>query len=241
MKNRVFLFLAIAISAIKTIDAFDHQYENYGKLLSKHVVNGGVTYSILGPAILEVSRTEFENVDSGTFLKFTEKEKIAFLINVYNFYTIDLIVQNLPLKNGIRDIAEPWDKKFIKLFGVKVSLNHIEHQLLRKKYFEPRIHFALVCASKGCPELSDMPFTALNLDKKLNNAGKRFLQDTTKNRIEGKTLYLSQIFEWYGSDFNAMHNGGYREYVGKVLGIPVETYSIKFLPYDWSLNEAKCR
>jgi hypothetical protein len=109
---------------------------------------------------------------------------------------------------------------------------------LRKKYVEPRIHFALVCASKGCPALPDKPFTALSLDNQLDYAGKRFLKDTTKNRIEGKTLYLSQIFEWYGSDFNATHKGGYREYALKTLGVKADEYKIEFLPYDWGLNSA---
>lgn len=236
MKSATIIFFTITAS---TVAAFDHQYAKYGNLLSEYVADGGVIYERLhsGDNVLGPVRSEFEKVESKAFSAFSEKEQISFLINAYNFYTLDLIVQNLPLKNGIRDIASPWDKKFITLFGKKVSLNHIEHQLLRKKYTEPGIHFALVCASKGCPELLDKPFTAISLNKQLDYAGKRFLMDTTKNRIDGKTLYLSQIFEWYGADFNATHKGGYREYVGNVLGIPIEDYKVKFLPYDWSLNK----
>lgn len=204
---------------------------------------GGVHYDRLKehPEKLVVIRKEFEAVDSKSFATFSEKEQCAFLINAYNFYTIDLVVQNLPLKKGIRDISAPWDKKFINLFGEKASLNYIEHDLLRNKYKEPRIHFALVCASKGCPEILDKPFMSVDLDKQLDYAGKRFLFDKTKNHRDGKTLYLSQIFEWYGLDFNAKHKGGYREYVGKVLGIPVEAFEVKFLPYNWSLNRAESR
>jgi len=181
----------------------------------------------------------FEIVSSKDFNGFSQNEQIAFLINEYNFYTIDLIVSNLPLKSGIRDIASPWDKKFIYLFGEKSSLNFIEHDLLRKKYSEPRIHFALVCASKSCPALINRPFLASTIDSQLNDAAIFFLSDTTKNIVDGKTLKLSEIFKWYGDDFNKINKDGYLGYIKDILRLEKTDYKVKFLKYNWSLNNSK--
>jgi len=230
----------ITISVSLNLSAFDHSYATYGQLLDKYVKDGNVDYeSMIGSPDLQSISALFASVDSNRFNRFSLDERIAFLVNAYNFHTIELIVQHLPLKNGIRDIPKPWDTAFIPLFGGKISLNHIEHDLLRKKYNEPRIHFALVCASKSCPELYGKPFTPFNLDRQLDNAGKRFLHDSSRNRIKGKTVYLSRIFKWYAADFNSRYKGGFREYVGSVLGIPIVTYKITFLPYDWSLNRVQ--
>jgi len=231
--HKVLLLLLLAGSIVV---GFDHRYPMYSKLLALYVENGSVHYDKLktDTDIIRTVRREFSAADKAVFEKFTEKERIAYLVNLYNFYTIDLIVQNLPLKNGIKDIEKPWDIKFVPFSGKKVSLNHIEHEILRKQFREPGIHFALVCASKSCPVLPGKPFDAMNLDTQLKQSAVLFLQDRSKNRIDSTTLYLSQIFEWYGQDFK----GGYLEYIGRVMGIPVDGVIVKFLPYNWDLNDA---
>ncbi|MBN1982371.1 MAG: DUF547 domain-containing protein [Chitinivibrionales bacterium] len=230
------LFLSIALMATVAFP-FDHTFKSFGRLLSVHVCNGSVDYAGISAQAGTLSSItgEFESVTTGQFSRFTEKEQLAFLINAYNFYTLLLIVKHMPLKNGIRDIEKPWDTTFILLFGKKVSLNYIEHELLRKKYREPRIHFGLVCASKGCPQLPDKPFSAAGLDVMLDASARLFLADTSKNRVRADTVYLSQIFEWFGADFTVLR-GGMRAFVAPLMNLKKEDYIIRFLPYDWSLN-----
>jgi len=184
--------------------------------------------------VTDVIDKELASLTKVEFDKLKETDKIAYLINVYNFYTILLIKQNYPV-SSIRKIKKPWDTPIVPLFGKKVSLNHIEHEILRKQFKEPRIHFALVCASIGCPAITDEAYIGDKLEKQLDRAAKVFLADNGKNRIETKTLYLSKIFEWYGDDFKEKY-GGYKEYIIQLLKLSGD-YKIKFIDYDWNLNE----
>ena len=220
--------------------ASDYHFKTYDTFLQRYVCIEGVDYAgILHDNALVAPLRELTTIDQATYNAFSESGKIAYLINVYNFFTIGLIVNHFPIKTGVRDIDKPWSTEFVPLFGTKVSLDYIEQTLLRKNFSEPRIHFALVCASKSCPTLSNKAYSGSKLDLQLTEAAKKFLIDTTKNRVEGTTLDLSQIFNWYGSDFKKTY-GDYREFVIKTLGLQGK-YSVKFLDYDWHLNNAMCQ
>ncbi|MFC1476439.1 DUF547 domain-containing protein [Fibrobacterota bacterium] len=215
--------------------SFDLTYKKYDEFLAKYVCNNGVVYSKLSKDnITDVLAQELSSLSKAEYDKLNEANKIAYLINVYNFYTILLIKQNYPV-TSIRKTKKPWDTQFVPLFGKKVSLNYIEHEVLRKQFDEPRIHFALVCASIGCPSISDKAFIGSKLDQQLDEVAKTFLNDKAKNRVEGNKLFLSKIFEWYGDDFKKKH-GGFKNYVISVLGLKGK-YTIKFTNYDWNLNE----
>jgi len=225
----IFLIMSLVFS-------FDPSYQHYDSLLQETVCKGGVQYKrLLDKPRFEAIKNNFEHLSRKEFDGFSEKGKLAFLINVYNFYTIELIVDNYPLKNGIRDIRKPWGQEFIPLFGEKVSLDYVEHTLIRKYFDEPRIHFAVVCASVGCPPLLDRAYTAENLDTQLDKAAKIFLTDSSKNYVKKNRLYLSKIFQWYGDDFNNKH-GSFKNYIKEVLDLTGK-YRVTFLEYDWSLNE----
>lgn len=224
---------------IFTLFTFSHtaDYTNYGAFLKKYVCNKGVAYSkIMNEEIFGQIDKEFSLVTEKSFNGFSKNEQIAFLINLYNFNTIVLIKNHYPI-SGIRKISNPWDQKIVPLFGKKFSLNHIEHKILRKNYDEPRIHFALVCASIGCPEMSNEAFTGKNLENQLDKVARIFLTDTSKNRVDGKKLHISKIFQWYGKDFSNKF-GGYKKYIIETLELSGK-YSIKYLPYNWNLNETK--
>ncbi len=227
--------LTAVLFLISVTTGFDLTYKNYNDFLGKYVCNKGVAYAkVAKDNSMDALAKKLSSLSKGEYDKLKESDKIAYLVNVYNFYTILLIKQNYPT-TSIRKIKKPWDIKFIPLFGTNVSLNHIEHELLRKLFPEPRVHFALVCASIGCPEIAEQAFVGSKLDKQLDTAAKKFLADNKKNRIESKTLYLSKIFEWYGDDFKAKY-GGYKEYTIKLLKLS-DTYKVKFVEYDWNLNE----
>ena len=132
-----------------------------------------------------------------------KNEKLAYWINAYNAFTVKLIIDNYPIKS-IKDIGKPWDKKFITIDGKNLSLNHIEHEILRKMN-EPRIHFAIVCASFSCPKLDNQAFTADKLEAQLTRVTKAFLADKNRNEISEKSIKISKIFDWFSKDFTEKH------------------------------------
>ncbi len=211
-------------------------YRDYGALLSNYVCRGGVAYDLLAktPQVLEKARAELTSVNRAGVATLPASGQIAYYINLYNLYTIDLIVRHLPLTTGIRDIANPWGVKFVPLFGDTVSLDNIETDILRKRFKDPRIHFALVCASRSCPVLQNAPYTGDSLDAQLARAAYNFLTDTTRNTFTDHSMSVSKIFEWYGGDFKKAF-GSFSSFIATTLARPVGP-EVHFNKYDWSLN-----
>ena len=213
-------------------------YRDYGALLSEYVCRGGVAYDMLAknPGVLDKARTELTSVNRDGVAALSRNGQIAYYINLYNLYTIDLIVRHLPLKTGIRDIPNPWGVKFVPLSGKLVSLDNIETDILRKQFNDPRIHFALVCASKSCPVLQGTPFTGDSLGAQFKRAAFAFLADTSRNTFTDHAMRVSKIFEWYGDDFKESF-GSFSSFIAATLARPVGP-EIHFNEYDWSLNKA---
>ncbi|SDX64322.1 DUF547 domain-containing protein [Hymenobacter psychrophilus] len=165
-----------------------------------------------------------------------QAEQMAFWINAYNAYTIRLILDNYPLKS-IKDIGEPWKKVFFSIGGTKMSLDDIEHGILRKKFDDPRIHFALVCASISCPPLRPEAYTAARLSAQLDAQGRAFLNDTGKNKLNAQSAQLSNYFNWYKDDWNK--NGqSVVKWVNKYAKTNIsDNTKIGYLDYNWNLNE----
>lgn len=166
-------------------------------------------------------------------------EHKAYWINAYNAFTISLIIQNYPVKS-IKDIGglfkSPWDVEFINIGGTIYTLNHIEHEILRKEFADPRIHFAIVCASRSCPNLRNEAFDASRLDKQLDEQATAFINDSSKNRISSVDIEISKIFDWFKNDFTA--NESLINFLNKYSKIKIDpNASVSNLSYDWSLNE----
>ena len=169
-------------------------------------------------------------------------EEMAFWINAYNAYTVKLILSNYPIK-GIKEIGgripfvnSTWDIKFIKIGDELLDLNNIEHSKLRKKFNDPRIHMVLVCASKSCPALPQEAIRSSTLDSQLDQASIIFVNDPFKNSITDTSIQLSMIFKWYAMDFRAA--GGVKAFVNNYSKKKLnDKTKIKYLNYDWSLNE----
>ena len=197
------------------------------------------------PAQLNGYLGQLAAVKESDFNKWSEEQQLAMLINLYNAATLKLIIDHYPVKS-IKDIGglfkKPWDIESLTLFGKPTTLDHVEHGLLRKKYDEPRIHFAIVCAAKGCPALRPGAYTAAQLDAQLNEQGEKFLRDSSKNRIDAsnKTIYLSKIFKWFEEDFTK--NGSLTDFVKPYFtragskGLN-DSFKVKHTDYDWSLNK----
>ncbi|MFD2822926.1 DUF547 domain-containing protein [Lacinutrix iliipiscaria] len=164
----------------------------------------------------------------------TKEEKLAYWINAYNAMTIDLIVQNYPL-SSIKDIKDPWDQRLWKLGDKWYNLNEIEHDILRKMD-EPRIHFAIVCASFSCPKLQNEAFTAINLEEQLTQAAKEFLADKNRNEISQKSIKISKIFQWFSKDFK--QNGSLIDFLNQYSDLQISPKAKKsYKDYNWDLNE----
>lgn len=204
-------------------------------------------------------------VEQSTFNSWNKDKQLAFLINAYNAYTIELILTEYPDIDSIRDLgsffSSPWKKEIAPLLGETRTLDEIEHELIRgtnqttKTYNEPRIHFAVNCASVGCPALREEAYTGDKLDSQLEAQTKRFLADASRNKMSDDTLYLSKIFDWYSEDFERK-DGEWRgtstltEFIllykdamqltdAQVSTLKNNTADIEFLNYDWALNAAR--
>ncbi len=181
---------------------------------------------------------------------------LAFWVNAYNAFTIKLILSRYPRIGSIKDIPRRWDRRDWLVGGQRYSLNDIEHEILRKQFVEPRIHFAIVCASASCPTLASEAYVAERLDEQLNRAARGFLADPSQGaRVDverrgsdgGRArVYLSAIFKWFREDFEA-RTGSLLDFVlpylppadRAVLERRRTDVSIRFLPYDWSLNDSR--
>ena len=220
-------------------------HDMWDGLLKNHVrANGNVDYK----GLLE-DRAQFDayiallegNHPNET--NWSRDENIAYWINAYNAFTVQLILDNYPvtsikeIKGGITFISSVWDQKFITIEGHEYDLNNIEQGILRKYYREPRIHFAVNCASISCPPLANFAFTGKDLNEQLDQMARAFLADTSKNEISRDQLKLSKIFSWYKSDFT--DGQSLREYINAYTDVAIDPKAkISFADYDWGLNEA---
>jgi hypothetical protein len=169
----------------------------------------------------------------------SENERKTYWINAYNAFTISLVLQHYPIKS-IKDIGgffkSPWDLEFITIGNEKYTLNRIEHEILRKEFNDPRIHFAIVCASRSCPILLSEAYIPQQLDKQLDQQTRVFLADSFRNRISANTVVVSKIFDWFNEDFTA--NGTLIQFLNRYSRIQInDNASVSYLDYDWSLNE----
>lgn len=195
--------------------AFDHSHQRFDGILKKYVqmdgAQGLVDYKALKKDISSLDQylSELSNITETQFQKFSKNEQLAFLINAYNAFTFKLIIDHYPVKSikSIFFISSPWKEEFFLLFGKKTHLDYVEHGLIRKKFKEPRIHFAVVCASMGCPTIQKFAYRAEELDSQLNKAARMFINDGKKNQIlpDKLEMNISKIFKWYERDFASNH------------------------------------
>ncbi|MEM7109026.1 MAG: DUF547 domain-containing protein [Bacteroidota bacterium] len=177
--------------------------------------------------------------------KWTYEEQLAYWINAYNALTVKLIIDNYPV-NSIKDlhplnipfVSSVWQKKFFKIGGEKMNLDHIEHKILRKQFNEPRIHFAINCASLSCPILLDEAFDPKRLEEQLEQQTVTFINDPNRNTITSQDLKLSKIFSWFKGDFTK--NKSLIDFINQYSKIVVDRgVDVKYLDYNWKLNEGK--
>ena len=268
LSRRTFLLASAALAMPVRAQAFDHRHAAWTTLLKKHVVllDGGKASQLryagmaADSAALKAYLATLTAVSSAEFDGFSKPQQQAFLINAYNAFTVDLVLTRYPKLASIKELGSllqsPWKQKFVPLLGTTTSLDGIEHEMLRARgrYDDPRVHFAVNCASIGCPMLREEAFVAERLDAQLDEQAQRFLSDRTRNRWSPTTgkLEVSKIFDWYGEDFKLGHRGiaslpaFLARYADRLADAPADRERIaaqkvplSFLDYDWRLNDAR--
>lgn len=255
----------LAGGAARAQAPFDHLHAAWTALLQRHVVllEGGrasrVRYAGLAAEheVLKGYLATLSAVEAATFAAWDRAQRMAFLVNAYNAFTVELVLTRYPKLASIKDLGSllqsPWKPKWIALFGERVSLDDIEHGMLRARgrYDDPRIHFAVNCASIGCPMLREEAFVAARLERQLDEQTARFLGDRSRNRFEAGRLRVSRIFDWYGDDFRQGHLGigsleaFFARHAERLADAPADRAlvaagraPVAFLDYDWALNDA---
>lgn len=243
--------------------AYDHGGARWDALLKKHVKwlpdnkQSRVAYTGFQAdrAELKAVLDSLSAVSKASFDGWTREQQMAFLVNAYNAFTIELVLTGYPGIQSIKDLGSfvqsAWKKKFFTLLGERQNLDWVEHAQLRPRYADPRIHAAIVCASIGCPALRPEAFTATQLNAQLEDGMRRFLGDRTRNRYQNGQLEVSQIFKWFREDFEQGHQGFakvqdvFARYAAQLTDQPggqaalrAKTVPIGYLDYDWSLNDA---
>ncbi len=216
----------------------------WNNLLSKYVSSSGLV-DYKGFKADSVKLNEYLEVLSSNppdNEKWSKDERLAYWINAYNAFTVQLIVRNYPC-NSIKDLGgkvykinTPWDIKFIEIGGKKYDLNNIEHAMIRREFDESRIHFALNCASISCPPLRNEAYTAEKLDAQLTSQTATFIANKEQNNLSSEKAQLSKIFSWYKGDFEK--TGTWIDFVNRYSETKIsEKTEIIFVDYNWGLNE----
>ncbi len=212
-----------------------HEHNLWNELLHKHVsIEGHVDYKGFKKDQNQLE-TYLDLLESNPPQDFwTRHQKLAYWINVYNAFTIKLIVDHYPV-SSIMDIfdGKPWQRSWIKLGDNTYSLDEIENEIIRPEFDEPRIHFVLNCAARSCPPLANKAITEKNMDDMLDHRTRAFIGSSQFNEISENKLVLSRIFEWYAVDFHNIPH-----FIKKYSGLHIDKdATITYKDYDWSLNE----
>ena len=191
----------------------------------------------------------FEAIDPASLAR---DDRLAFWINVYNAVTIELVLEHYPLES-IKDIdgagllGSPWKLERVTIGGRALTLDQIEHEIIRPEFDEPRIHFAVNCASVGCPPLASEPYVGARLDEQLDRATRRAVNDPTWVDLSGcegaygaGTIRLTKIFDWFTDDFGG--EDGIRDFLarhreGDAFRLRNTSCGLDFMGYDWALND----
>ena len=254
MRGSILIVIACFLLAGPSF-AFDHNHSKWDRVLKTHLDKRFfVNYTKLAAETKAKPTHEFlaylkdlSNVSQGQFNGWNPQQKMAFLINAYNAFTVKLMVDNLGPKNdrlkSIKDIGglftKPWSIKFFTLLGKEMSLDSIEHKMLRPVYKDYRIHAVVNCASVSCPPLRKEAYVATKLEAQLGEQMTLWMKDKTRNKYNGTSgnWQLSKIFDWYEDDF-ANWGGGVEAVVHRyrpdLEGVKMK--DLDYLPYNWNLN-----
>ncbi|MRJ43361.1 DUF547 domain-containing protein [Idiomarina loihiensis] len=260
----IFFVLAMSWQMTASAQSFDPSHTAFTDVLNEHVevydagLKSAVNYRELSENRLPLDNylASLSAVELSEYESWTHEQQLAFLINAYNAFTLQLIIDNIDKfesgkADSIRNLgglfSSPWEKSFFTLLGEKRTLDWVEHEKIRVDFDKPRIHAALVCAAVSCPKLRAEAFTGENLENQLENQIVTFLSDRDKNGIDDEGLYLSKIFDWYREDFDGLqdylrtYSGALSDGSGNGDNKNFQSLDIRFVDYNWKLNNLENR
>jgi hypothetical protein len=257
--------VAVSLASARQTDTFDHRFHTYAALLAAHLRPTGVDYRGLKAdrARLDEAVATLDSAAAKQELTWGRDQRLAFWINAYNLLTLRAVVDHYPIRagwftlsprNSIRQIDGVWTRLRWQAAGQSLTLDDIEHGIIRPVFLDARIHFAVNCASVSCPPLADEPYVGDRIDAQLNEAARRFLASAEGVRMDGDTFRVSSLFKWYGEDFVAQYASAIavprpardRAILGVLARFAPPAVAdrartgvgvIRFLDYDWSLND----
>ncbi len=224
-------------------------HEPFDKLLKKYVEKGLIRYDDLAqsPQDLSALAQYLNTLQRQKPSRMERKQALAFWINLYNAATLKLVLDHYPVKS-IKDIggffSSPWNKKVVTIEGKELTLNQIENEIIRPEFADARIHFALNCASLGCPPMQPFAYTGDKLDEQLDTATRASLAMPRWLRISDEAIFVTRLFDWYKDDFIS-YAGSVRAFLARYAPeadrplILDEKRPIRAMDYDWKLNKAK--
>lgn len=238
-------FLALAITFLTTTISAQISHQTWDELLREHVsVDGKVNYKGFLQDIKKLDAYLLLISENPPEESWTKNQKLAYWINTYNAFTVKLIASNYPIKSiqelhptiKIPGVSTIWHKEFFQIGGEDESLNDIEHKILRKQFDEPRIHFAINCASFSCPNLLNEAFTPDKLEDQLEQQASVFINDQLKNKIGKDVIEISKIFSWFKRDFTK--DGSLIDFLNRYATTTIQDNAdIGYMDYNWTLNE----
>jgi len=246
---RLILAIGCLCAAPALAQGFDHSHQGWDALLRKHVVllpgnhASQLRYAELAKdrAALKSYLDVLQEIGKPEFDGWPKNERKAFLINAYNAFAVEKILTRYPDIRSIWDFGRifgnPFKDDFFTLLGRRMSLDGIEHETLRRPgaYDDARVHYAVNCASIGCPMLREEAYVAGRLEQQLDEQAQRFLSDRTRNRYREGKLEVSKIFDWFKEDFEPRQ--AYFARHARTLEYPGGAVPLEFLDYDWTLND----
>lgn len=217
-------------------------HTSWSTLLASHVTPlGNVNYEGFVEEAAKLQEYLDQLSENPPGKNWSDNDELAYWINAYNAFTVKLIIDHYPLKS-IKDIAgglpminTPWDIKFFKIGGIDFDLNTIEHNILRVEFEEPRIHFAVNCASFSCPKLKNEAYIGERVNEQLDEQAREFIFNADKNQVTASATKISKIFSWFEDDFNK--KGSVLSFIKKYQPALDETNEIQYIDYIWTLNE----
>lgn len=265
---KILVVLALALAAPCSAADFDRTHGLFAQVLKTHVKGGLVGYAALKTdrSKLDAYVAALADVRPQELAGWKREDRFAYWINAYNAFTLKVVIDHYPIqgsmfslspKSSIRQIPGVWDKIQFGAASRSVTLNVIEHEILRKEFADPRLHAAINCASASCPELRAEPYLGDRLETQLMEAAAGFATSAARNQIDvaGKSLAASEIFSWFKEDFLKAYapTGQFAGLSGKsaaaaaflaTFGPPAAGtairaggFSVRFLSYDWTLND----
>ncbi|NNE55415.1 MAG: DUF547 domain-containing protein [Flavobacteriales bacterium] len=241
--------ICLALTACSTTPPVDTngepvEHNVWDELVKTHVsAEGNVSYKGFIADSLKLNRYLGVLSNNHPNHTWSKEDKLAYWINAYNAFTVQLIIRNYPtesikdLGGSLYKINTPWDIRFIMIEGKDYDLNNIEHDILRKEFNEARIHFAVNCASVSCPKLLNEAYQADKIYDQLDRVAREFINNPKKNKITTEEAEVSKLFKWFSGDFEDQ-SGSVINFINQYSDTKLtEDTNIDYLDYDWGLNE----